>query len=107
MSDKKYEYIEYEKLSDAVKDWENGEQIYREIDDICTIQHNTVGQFLTSGKYAKRVEIKEVTVEVWGIFINNLLYECYDHMEEALYAIDKNSHLVDCVPVRLTGTITE
>ena len=65
---KKYKYIEYEKLSDAVKDWENGEQIYREIDDICTIQHNTVAQFLTSGKYAKRVEIKEKTVETWVIF---------------------------------------
>ena len=28
MTNDKYEYIEYEKLSDAVRDWENGEKIY-------------------------------------------------------------------------------
>jgi len=60
----KFEYEEYEKLSDAVRDLENKEvsgvfewNFMREEWEDCG------GEFHITMKYAKRVEIKEKTVE--------------------------------------------
>ena len=62
----KFKYVEYEKLSDAVIDWENGEFIYRKISgEWVYLAHDN---FCGPARYAKRVEIKEKTVEAWVIF---------------------------------------
>ena len=101
---KQFEYEEYEKLSDAVKDFENGEQIYREIDDIYTIQHNAIAQFWTSGRYAKRVEIKEKTVEAWAIIDNNEIFQVVTEPDDHRLQIAIANNLQ---VIKLTGTIKE
>ena len=56
---KQYTYIEYEKLSDAVRDWENREIVYVYLNDSLSWGAYVVGYFKSSFRYAKRVEIKE------------------------------------------------
>ena len=63
---KQYTYIEYEKLSDAVRDWENGEPIYRKRSgEWVYLDHDNFCQYV---KYAKRVDIEERTINTWVIF---------------------------------------
>lgn len=60
----KFKYVEYEKLSDAVIAWENGEPLYRKRSgEWVYLDHDN---FCYSVKYAKRVELEEKTVEVWA-----------------------------------------
>ena len=68
---KKYKYIEYEKLSDAVRDWEDGKIVYVYLNDSLTWGAYVVGDFKSSFRYAKRVEIKEKTVEAWAVVNRN------------------------------------
>lgn len=111
---KKYKYIEYEKLGDVVRDWENGEQIYqKEYDELAgenySICLNT--SYFTVFKnatYAKRVEIKEKTVEAWAaISPDGLLIEVsFDELE----ILDQYAMKVDRYGwkiVKLTGTCKE
>ena len=65
---KQYKYEEYKKLSDAVRDWESGQQIFHEI--MRGVWDLHTGSFHKSEKYYKRVEIKEKTVEAWAV-VNN------------------------------------
>ena len=66
---KQYKYIEYEKLSDAVRDWEKGVTLYEYSD------YGVAGEwseaFIELRKLYKRVEIKEKTVEAWAIVNRN------------------------------------
>ena len=67
----KYEYIEYEKLSDAVRDWENGVLIFHSHEnEKYKLVPNIVAQFWGHHRYAKRVLKPEPRYET--------LYECID-----------------------------
>lgn len=58
MTDKKYKYIKYEKLSDAVRDWELGKQIFF-MEGICgTYIDNSQNSFFSHVSYYRREEVK-------------------------------------------------
>ena len=65
MSNSKYEYIKFKKLSDAVKAWEDGE-------GLCFININgqyrkkDSGDFFSAAEYYRRIEVKPF--ECWAIF---------------------------------------
>ena len=106
---KQFEFEEYEKLSDVIKDWKNGEQIYREINGVysaCIVPYNTIVQFWTSDKYAKRVEIKEKTVEAWAAIsgAGSLVEVSFSEIEifdRYQMKVDRYGYKI----VKLTGTI--
>jgi hypothetical protein len=97
---KQYTYIEYEKLSDAVIDWENGEPIYRKRSgEWVYLDHDN---FCRSVKYAKRVEVKENTVEAWGVYKNGNFFKIFNSKERA------DNHMIgrpDFKLILLTGSI--
>lgn len=66
MSDRKYKYIKYEKLSDAVRAFEEGEQLYykNEFGEFAFVK-NSVEQFWTHGEYYHREEVE--LFECWVI----------------------------------------
>ena len=100
---KQFEYEEYKKLSDAVIDWESGESIYVYADG--TEKWIPVnGAFYRGLQYAKRVEIKEKTVEAWGIYKNGNFFKIFNSKERA------DNHMIgrsDFKLILLTGTIKE
>lgn len=73
---KKFKYVEYEKLSDVVRDWELHKDIYIRFDDGWRGLNGENGEFYESERYAKRVEIKEKTVEAWVIFDEEGIPRC-------------------------------
>lgn len=72
---KQYKYVEYEKLSDAVIADELAQDVfyYDEYSNEWYLRDGDHQYWDIEKKYAKRVEIKEKTVEAWGLLVDGIL----------------------------------
>lgn len=75
---KQYKYVEYEKLSDAVRDLiEGNEKLFvKTMNGYMPVEFNGVHELVfawDNNRYAKRVEAKEETIEAWGLLVDGIL----------------------------------
>ena len=103
---KQYEFIEYEKLSDAVIDDEIGKNIYyydKDCDVWC-LREKEYPFWDIENRYAKRVEIKEKTVKAWAIIDNSEIFQVITEPDDHRLQIAVANNLQ---VVKLTGTIED
>lgn len=109
-TDKKYEYIEYEKLSDAVRDWELHRNLFTKYNGEWANLNGENGEFSESKRYAKRIEVKKEPAK--SVLLEGIIeeYFIYSDVSDIVENADYHARLMAKIirdNVKLTGTIKE